>query len=157
VVRGHRLFLEPHAIQTPRFTYSVRVPGRWTLKELGTDLLLRWGEPDEPWIYRGHPKRAALGVPEEALETLGVRNLQPGDRMQPIGVPFRKKVSDLLRDRRVPLAERPSWPVLVVENRVAWVPGVAIEEAFRVREGVPTLVAELEGFPPPSFLEKELS
>ena len=74
--------------------------------------------------------------PDEALWTLDLppdvlqgppraRLWQPGDRLRPAGQAGRKKVSDLLRERRVPVGKRGG--VLVVEDDVGllWVVGLA--------------------------------
>ena len=53
---------------------------------------------------------------------LVVRTRRPGDRL----AGRRKKVQDLLVDAKVPRAERDAWPVVVVDDEVVSVPGVAV-------------------------------
>ncbi len=142
VVRGKRLFLEPAQARPRGFAYSVVVPGRLPLPELGSVLSLRWGDSTESWIYRGHPQRAALGVWPEAAKQIEIRTPLVGDRLRPIGTSTPRKVTSLFRDRKVPGAQRSQWPLLAIAGQIAWIPGVAIEDTFRVRDGVPTLIAE---------------
>ena len=55
--------------------------------------------------------------------TLGVRGWREGDRVQPVGMEGSRLVSDLLRERGVPRADRARVPVVLVEGEIAWVVG----------------------------------
>jgi len=67
--------------------------------------------------------------------TLAVRNRRPGDRYRPVGLNGSKKLQDLFVDCKVPLAERDHVPVVVDEtDRIIWVAGYGIDEAFRVTD-----------------------
>ena len=73
-----------------------------------------------------------------------VRSRRAGDRLQPLGTPHRRRLKELLIDRKVPRETRDRLPLLCVEGQVAWVPGVTIHHPFRLREGAVTAwVAEL--------------
>jgi tRNA(Ile)-lysidine synthase len=64
---------------------------------------------------------------------LAVRFRRPGDRFQPFGLSGQKKLQDFLVDRKVARAERDRVPLVVDENdRILWVAGHEIDEAFRV-------------------------
>ncbi|MGI8579901.1 MAG: tRNA lysidine(34) synthetase TilS [Solirubrobacteraceae bacterium] len=82
------------------------------------------------------PLERGDGVVDRAV--LGDRPLlrpwQPGDRMDPIGAGGNKTLGDLFTARRVPVARRPSLPVLVVDGEIAWVPGVATGRRFALGE-----------------------
>ncbi len=58
---------------------------------------------------------------ESAAEGLEVRGRRPGDRLAARS----KKVQDLLVDAKVPKAERDGWPLVVRDDEVVAVPGVA--------------------------------
>jgi tRNA(Ile)-lysidine synthase len=62
-----------------------------------------------------------------------VRRRAEGDRYQPIGSPGRKKLKDIFRERRIPIAERNAWPVFFSGDEIVWVPGCPVGEAFKVR------------------------
>jgi len=66
---------------------------------------------------------------------LEVRAWRPGDRMRPLGLGGSRSLQDIFTDRRVPRAHRPGLPVIVSAGEVAWVPGVATGERFRVTDG----------------------
>lgn len=104
---------------------------RVRIGEIGATLRLR-RERVAPWMFRGSRHRAALVLPEAGLDRLVVRNRRPGDRLRPLGAPGERKLKDLLIDRRVPRRERERLPLLVVDGRIAWVPGVTVDEAFRL-------------------------
>ncbi|MDP9384496.1 MAG: tRNA lysidine(34) synthetase TilS, partial [Actinomycetota bacterium] len=85
--------------------------------ELGTDLPPGDGTLDA----------AALEGPLE------VRAWRAGDRMRPLGLGGgSKSLQDLFTDRRVPRECRRSLPVVVAGAEIAWIPGVATGERFRI-------------------------
>jgi tRNA(Ile)-lysidine synthase len=80
----------------------------------------------------GSRRVGVLDAERLGVAALTVRAWRTGDRMRPLGLHGSKAVSDLLRDRRVPRAERATLPLLVREDEIAWIPGVATAERFRV-------------------------
>ncbi len=85
----------------------------------------------------GGPAVAGRGLLDaDALGPAGltVRGWRAGDRMAPLGLDGTKTLADLFTDRRVPAAERRTLPVVTCAGEVAWVPGVATGERFRVSE-----------------------
>ena len=68
-------------------------------------------------------------------EALGVRNRRPGDSFRPAGLGGRKKLQDFFVDRKVARALRDSVPLVVDQSdRIVWVGGYGIDEAFRVTD-----------------------
>jgi tRNA(Ile)-lysidine synthase len=63
---------------------------------------------------------------------LTVRAWRAGDRMRPLGLGGTRALQDLFTDRKVPRAQRGRLPVVCAGEEIAWVPGVATGEAFRV-------------------------
>jgi tRNA(Ile)-lysidine synthase len=67
--------------------------------------------------------------------SLVVRNRRPGDRFRPVGLGGSKKLQDLFVDRKLPLLERDRVPLVVDgTDRIVWVAGYGIDEAFRVTD-----------------------
>lgn len=64
--------------------------------------------------------------------SLDVRPWRAGDRMRPLGLGGSRSLQDLFTDRRVPRERRRQVPVVVCAGEIAWVPGVATGERFRV-------------------------
>ena len=73
-----------------------------------------------------------------------VRSRQVGDRIRPFGCLYTRRLKDVLIDRRVPRYERSRLPLLEVDSRLAWIPGVTIDDSFKVETGKRVWIAELE-------------
>ncbi len=69
---------------------------------------------------------AALAGPME------VRTWRQGDRIRPLGMTGTKTLGDLFADNRVPRSERGNVPIVLAAGQVAWVPGVAVADDFRL-------------------------
>jgi tRNA(Ile)-lysidine synthase len=61
---------------------------------------------------------------------LEVRPWRAGDRMLPAGLGGTRTLQDLFTDRKVPRERRPTVPVVVAGDEIAWVPGIATGERF---------------------------
>ncbi len=67
--------------------------------------------------------------------SLAVRNRRPGDRFRPVGLDGRKKLQDYFVDRKVARNQRDAVPLVVDSaDRIVWVAGYGIDEAFRVTD-----------------------
>ncbi len=108
----------------PAAPTTLGVPGRASFA--GGELSCAVG-PDLA-IADGTLDRDALGP---ALE---VRPWRPGDRMRPLGAGGSRSLQDVFTDRKVARADRARVPVVVSGGEIAWIPGVATGERFRVRE-----------------------
>ena len=62
-----------------------------------------------------------------------------------------RRLKELLIDRKVPRHERDRIPLLLLDGRIAWVPGVTIADEFRLRGGGEALVAEWVEDPEPAL------
>ena len=80
--------------------------------------------------------RGALSVVVDAGALGGhliVRPRRAGDRLQPLGAPGRKKVQDVLVDRKVPRDDRDRVAIVTTQTgQIVWVAGEALAEPFRV-------------------------
>jgi len=83
--------------------------------------------------------RAAVSAPEPRDGVLAgrgpfvVRAWREGDRMAPLGMGgHTRSLQDLFTDRKVPREERSAVPVVECDGEIAWVPGGATSERFRV-------------------------
>jgi tRNA(Ile)-lysidine synthase len=108
------------------------VPGVVVLPEAGLEIEARagMGEPGE-WERLG---AAGAAIQAGAVRLpLSVRNRRAGDRFRPLGAPGRRKLQDVLVDRKVPRTERDRVPVIVdADDRIVWVAGVAVAHDCRV-------------------------
>jgi tRNA(Ile)-lysidine synthase len=72
---------------------------------------------------------------DRCLGSLAVRNRRPGDRFRPVGLDGEKKLQDYFVDRKVDRRERDNVPLVVDgADRIVWVAGFGIDEAFRVTD-----------------------
>ena len=68
-------------------------------------------------------------------------NIEPGVKIKPLGLNGHKKISDILKDNKVPIESRYKNIVLYKGNTPVWVPGVVMGEDARVKS--PTHYMEL--------------
>ena len=59
----------------------------------------------------------------------------PGLRMRPAGGAGTRKLQDIMVDARVPREERDTWPLVFAGDRLAWVPGVAVDRDLEAISG----------------------
>jgi tRNA(Ile)-lysidine synthase len=77
---------------------------------------------------------------------LGVR--RPGLRMRPsVGIAGSRKLQDILVDAHVPREDRDSWPLVFAGDRLAWVPGVAIDADLARVAGEPGVHVAISPMP----------
>ncbi|MGM9927985.1 MAG: tRNA lysidine(34) synthetase TilS [Bacillus sp. (in: firmicutes)] len=80
--------------------------------------------------------------PAQVKLPLMVRTRKPGDRMKLKGLNGTKKVKDIFIEKKIPLTERVTWPLLVDNNQqIIWIPGLkkSSKEAVRVSKSFITL------------------
>lgn len=80
------------------------------------------------------PENVALMDADKVEYPLTLRRWHDGDAFTPFGMDGRKKVSDYLIDRKVPLPEKQRQFVLISGDRIAWLVGRRIDDAFRITD-----------------------
>ena len=111
----------PGTVEAPR--------GGWTVSAVGPL------PPADPTKGLPHQRgTAAVMIDAGGIGShLIVRYRRPGDRLRPLGAPGRKKVQDVLVDRKVPRDDRDSVPIVTTETgEIVWVAGEALADPFRV-------------------------
>ena len=79
------------------------------------------------------------------ISDLSLRPRVPGDRIQPLGMSGSIKLSDLMINRKIPMAARAGWPLLVAGNEVLWAAGLCLNHRYRVTgETKRVLIVRLE-------------
>ena len=63
---------------------------------------------------------------------IAVRRRKEGDTISPLGIRGVKKIKDLLMDKKIPLKERDSVPIVVMNNQPIWVIGVCMDNRVKV-------------------------
>lgn len=98
--------------------------GRWRFRRLGVEPLAK-----DAWC---------IGLP--AATPVVVRPWQPGDRIRTAGAPAGRRVTRYFTESRIPVLDRPSWPVLLADGEPMWIPGVCRGLAAPSRPGRPELI-----------------
>ncbi len=65
---------------------------------------------------------------------LMARAFKPGDRIVPFGMKGHKKVKEVFIDKKIPLGQRASMPLVVSGKDVLWIPGVRRSGLFKVEK-----------------------
>jgi tRNA(Ile)-lysidine synthase len=79
------------------------------------------------------PARHAVYIDGDVAGTLlQVRTRRPGDRMQPLGMQYEKKVQDIFVDKHVARRERESVPLFFTASHCIWLAGVCLDERARL-------------------------
>lgn len=119
-----RLQFEPaeaaQAVQNHDFAYALPLPGEVAVPETGTVFRAIVGALSPAQSGRAYDPSRLPGL-------LQVRNWHPGDRFFPAHTREQKKIKELLQDRKIPLAQRRTWPVITSaasgREEVIWVRG----------------------------------
>ncbi len=118
-------------LEAERVTIGVaRLPAP-TTPALGIRLCPGCGDPDVAHLRPGLPLR------------VGYR--RPGLLMRPVGAPGSRKLQDILTDARVPRHLRDRLPLVFAGDRLAWVPGIAVDVEAAAPPGVPAWHVALRG------------
>jgi tRNA(Ile)-lysidine synthase len=115
------------------FRYELPVPGRVTIPECACRIEARTRRRPAVQSITGK----ALGIDQDtalidaaaAASGLAVRSRHPGDSIRPLGLKGRKKLQDVLVDRKVPREQRDRVPLVVdADDRVLWIGGHVVSE-----------------------------
>jgi tRNA(Ile)-lysidine synthase len=143
---GSRLVLRGRGIAKAGslFRYQLPVPGEVRLPEAGCIVSAESAAAGTgaDALQAAVGNRAAAVVQRDAWTgSLAVRNRRPGDRFRPLGLDGQKKLQDFFVDRKVARHERDDVPLVVDQaDRIVWVAGHGIDEAFRVTDASQAVV-----------------
>jgi len=121
------------AQRTPLFAYTLRIPGEVEIPEIAASIQIR-REAKKPWMFRGSPTRAALELPATDGDVIEIRNRRPGDRLQPLGCDYERRLKEIFIDEKVSRDHRARVPLLIWNQQIVWVPGITIDERYRLRD-----------------------
>jgi tRNA(Ile)-lysidine synthase len=130
--------------EVPKVPRVPMVPGAVDSLELRLDVPGTVEAPRGAWTLSAQgPFATPASIERDANEVvidasgvgshLIVRYRRPGDRLTPLGAPGRKKVQDVLVDRKVPRDDRDAVPIVTtVSGEIVWVAGEVLADPFRV-------------------------
>jgi len=67
--------------------------------------------------------------------------------MRPAGGRGSRKLQDIMVDARVPREDRDEWPLVFAGDRLAWVPGIAVDSDLCSEKGEPALHVAISPMP----------
>ena len=103
------------------------MPGANPLSASGFTLTLREVAVQEPCFPAAPwhpPTRFEAYFDADEVPVLTARCVRAGDRIQPLGLCGSRKIHDVFVDYKVTVASRSSWPLVVSDNKVIWIPGL---------------------------------
>jgi len=113
------------------FSWEVRIPGGVDIPGTGRRVVFEQAAVKEADLSSQNPvfmDCRAVSPP------LVIRNMRPGDRIQPLGMKEMKKVARILMDAKIPKTRRRAMPLLADQESVLWVPGLRLSERVRVTD-----------------------
>jgi tRNA(Ile)-lysidine synthase len=112
------------------FPLDIKMANNWVLAVLETS----YEEVNKQKIYFGKPYDIYIDS-ESVRGQLILRNPNPGDRIQPLGLDgHHAKISDIFINRGIPIEARLAYPLICDSERIVWIPGVTISEWCKVTE-----------------------
>lgn len=119
----------------------IRVPGTtWiaTAERIPAELMskvreaLRLEDWSEVWRLLPSTRHVVYVDAEVAGSFLEVRTRRPGDRMQPLGMQYEKKMQDIFVDKHVARTDRRSTPIFFTASHCIWLAGICLDERARL-------------------------
>jgi len=122
--------------EAKEFKYTLPVPGRAELKEIGRSFDCGFAEQLDT---AAGPNVAYVDYTALGREVI-VRSKLPGDRFMPLGLKGTKKVQDFFVDEKIPAEARDSVPVVESGGRIVWLGGWRLDERAKVTERTKKIV-----------------
>jgi len=127
--------LAPSSFQAPQscepWQYPLAVPGTCGVPEAGLTLAAVLLSSD---FANMEPPGSLLRAADIGAE-LVVRNWHPGDRFHPAHSASEEKLKRLFSKKRIPLTERPAWPVVLFGRKIVWVRGFPVAHDLAWKPG----------------------
>ncbi|MCJ7704109.1 MAG: tRNA lysidine(34) synthetase TilS [Desulfobacterales bacterium] len=130
--RYDRVLLRKERLRTiPPFEVELDVPGRTYIREIEREVVVEEREWDRSKSIDESETVAFLDY-ERLHLPLRMRNFRPGDRFQPLGTKGTQKLKEYFIDHKIPKFERPSIPLLISGEMIAWIVGYRIDERVKI-------------------------
>jgi tRNA(Ile)-lysidine synthase len=127
--RGSDLILRRRPEAVPEFELQITPGEPVFIPEIRTTARI-----DKATTDNRQPTTQRFQLPLGGEPRFTLRNRRDGDRFQPLGMAHEKKLKDFLIDRKIAVEIRDRIPLLVWNDRIVCVAGVAVSEAFKVSD-----------------------
>ncbi len=112
--------------------------GQYFIEETGKTLILT----NVPSNHRKMQPHASLLVDsDKIIFPLQLRSYLPGERFQPFGRSGTKKISRYLSDKKIDAKKRGSIPVLITDGNIIALPGIEIDDNFKITDTTQTILS----------------
>ncbi len=126
--------LWPHVSQSE---LKLEIPGKNSLGDrwcLETELITLGENPLDQIMENPDPFVGWFASDSISAE-VNVRARKPGDWFQPLGMGGRKlRITDFFINIKLPKSARRNWPIIIIDDKIAWIPGHRIGHQFRITE-----------------------
>jgi tRNA(Ile)-lysidine synthase len=124
-----RVSLKP-MMSSVAYEIVVQVPGATSVPQAGMTLFAEYASLPDVHLWRQDNWQVWCDA-AQINGQLCVRNWREGDRIQPLGLSGRRKLSDIFIDRKVPLYLRVRVPVVCDKEGIIWVVGICLSHRVR--------------------------
>ena len=136
---------------TPGFAIPIAWPGATVVPGSGMRLAARIVQNDvlnspRAELVRERRANCAWFDARAVRGGLIARNFVKGDRIAPLGMAGARKVQDVFVDRKTPRALRASWPMVIAEGEIVWIPSL-IRSRYGLITPATREVVEIEAHP----------
>ncbi len=120
------------------YNYLLQCPGKIYIPEIRGEIESRPSSRED--INFSNPYKVFLNA-ENMKFPLIVRTRKNGDRFHPLGLKKEKKLKDFLIDKKIPIKERNSLPLILSNEKIAWIVGIEISEVFKIDENTSKIIS----------------
>lgn len=112
------------SIPTPPFQVRICQSGNIPIPAQNANIIASKFDKNTTNVETPQDNYTVLFDADQLPSTLYIREVQPGDRICPLGLKGSQKVNKLLVDQKIPRCLRDEIPVLVGDNQILWVLGL---------------------------------
>ena len=141
---GSVLIKKPGEKTTGGFYHEIHEPGTFCFPGAGIRLAVQLRPNAFGIDLKQCPPRRAYLDAQRCTFPLTIRSPLPGDRFQPLGMNMVMKLKDYFIHQHIPRSSRARTPLLISQQKIAWVAGLRLDERFKVeRHEAPMLTVEV--------------
>jgi tRNA(Ile)-lysidine synthase len=135
-LKRHGRWISLKEEKKPDISYNVMWDGKDPLEitEIGLVFKGRKKKTGRYQDIRSDDRTEALLDFHKIQFPLKVRSRNEGDRYLPCGAPGRKKVKEIMREKKIPPQERDRYPVFLSGEEIVWILGLPVSENCKVTE-----------------------
>ncbi|MBE0558461.1 MAG: tRNA lysidine(34) synthetase TilS [Proteobacteria bacterium] len=115
------------------YSYPIEFPGSVYIPEIDRHINMEFIDNPGVLAMKSAPRVAFMDY-ERIFPPLVLRNAEPGDRIEPLGMAETKKMKSYFIDRKIPREYRRRIPLLVDSRSIIWIAEELISNRVKVTE-----------------------